>query len=90
VLKGAQTIIAAPDGRVVVNTHASSDLATAGSGDVLAGMITGLMARNMDVFEALCASVWLHGDCALRFGAGLVASDLIDVIPAALQALDVK
>ena len=87
VLKGAETVIAAPDGRLVVNRHASPVLATAGTGDVLAGMITGLLAQGMPGFEAACAAVWIHGDCALRFGPGLVASDLPDLIPAALQEL---
>lgn len=85
VLKGAQTIIAAPDGRLVVNAHASPYLATAGTGDVLAGMITGLMAQGMPVFEACCAAVWIHGDSSLKYGAGLVASDLVDLISAVLQ-----
>ncbi|MCB1562282.1 MAG: NAD(P)H-hydrate dehydratase [Alphaproteobacteria bacterium] len=87
VLKGADTVIAGPDGRCVVNTHASPALATAGSGDVLAGMITGLLAQGMAPFEASCAAVWIHGECALTFGSGLVASDLPDLIPAALQDL---
>ena len=85
VLKGPDTVIAHPDGRVVVNTHASADLATAGSGDVLAGLITGLMAQGMQGFEACCAAVWVQGDGALRFGRGLVASDLIEMIPEVLQ-----
>ena len=71
----------------MVNTHANSYLATAGSGDVLSGMITGLLAQGMQPFEAACAAVWIHGDCGLRFGAGLVASDLIDIIPKVLQDL---
>ena len=87
VLKGPATVIAAPDGRCVVNHHASGDLATAGTGDVLAGMITGLAAQNMPLFEACCAAVWIHGDGGLRIGPGLVASDLPDVIPHVLKAL---
>lgn len=87
VLKGADTVVAAPDGRCVVNRHASPTLATAGSGDVLSGMITGLMAQGMAPFEAACAAVWIHGDCALKFGPGLVASDLPDLIPAVLRDL---
>jgi len=87
VLKGAKTIIAAPDGRCVINKNASPSLATAGTGDVLAGMITGLVAQNMPIFEACCAAVWMHGQCANEFGAGLVASDLIDVIPRVLGDL---
>lgn len=85
VLKGAETVIAHPDGRVVVNVHASPYLATAGTGDVLAGLITGLLAQNVPAFEAACAAVWIHGDAALRYGPGLVASDLIDLIPKVLQ-----
>lgn len=85
VLKGTETIIAGPQGQISVNTHASSWLATAGSGDVLAGMITGLLAQKMPVFEACCAAVWIHGDCALRFGNYLVASDLPNLIPDSLN-----
>lgn len=85
VLKGAETVIAHPDGRCVVNTHASPYLATAGSGDVLAGMIAGLCAQGVAPYEAACAAVWMHGDAALKFGAGLVASDLIDFIPVSLK-----
>lgn len=87
VLKGSETIIAHPDGRCVVNKHASPVLATAGSGDVLAGMITGLLAQGMPPFEAACAAVWMHGDAALRFGEGLVASDIPEIIPEVLQNL---
>ncbi|MCF8495301.1 MAG: NAD(P)H-hydrate dehydratase [Alphaproteobacteria bacterium] len=87
VLKGAETVIAAPDGRVAVNGHASALLATAGTGDVLAGMITGLLAQGMEPFKAACASAWIHGDCALRFGPGLVAEDLPDLIPQTLRGL---
>ena len=85
VLKGAATVIAQPDGRIVVNRHASPYLASAGTGDVLAGLITGLLAQNMPAFEAACAAVWMHGDAALKHGPGLVASDLIDIIPKVLQ-----
>lgn len=86
-LKGAKTLIAGPDGRCVVNDHASPYLATAGSGDVLAGMIAGLIAAGMDPFDAACAATWIHGDAAIRFGPGLVASDLPEMIPAVLTAL---
>ncbi len=78
VLKGAETIIVAPDGRILLNDHASPYLATAGTGDVLAGMITGLLAQKMPIFEACAAAVWLHGEASLQIGAGLVASDLPD------------
>ena len=85
VLKGAETVIAHPEGRVVINAHSTPCLATAGTGDVLAGLITGLLAQGMPAFEASCAAVWLHGDAALKFGPGLVASDLINLIPRVLQ-----
>jgi len=81
VYKGADTVIAAPDGRVVVNALASSWLATAGSGDVLAGMCCGLLAGRMPAFEAACAAVWMHGAAALAFGPGLIAEDLPDLLP---------
>lgn len=87
VLKGAKTVIAHPDGRVAVNDHASPLLATAGSGDVLAGMILGLLAQGMPVFEAACAAVWIHGEAALRFGPGLVAPDIVEQIPGILREL---
>ena len=86
-LKGADTVIASPDGRVVVNTNAPASLATAGSGDVLAGMITGLLARGMPPFEAACAAVWIHGAAAKAFGPGLVASDLPGLVPCVFQDL---
>ena len=70
VLKGPATVIAAPDGRCVVNHHASAVLATAGTGDVLAGIITGLAAQHIPLFEACCAAVWIHGDGGLRVGQG--------------------
>lgn len=87
VLKGPQTVIAAPDGQVVVNPHAVPYLATAGSGDVLAGMIAGLSAQGMHPFIAACAAVWIHGEAGMRFGPGLVASDLPEMIPGVLVNL---
>jgi NAD(P)H-hydrate epimerase len=85
VLKGAETVIAAPDGSCVVNRHSSAVLATAGSGDILAGMITGLVAQGMPVFKACAAATWIHGECAIRFGKGLVAEDIIDMLPVVFQ-----
>jgi len=86
-LKGADTVIAAPGQRPVINRHASPALATAGSGDVLAGLLGGLLAQSVPVFDAACAAAWLHGDAGLRLGTGLVAEDLPGLLPQVLQAL---
>ena len=86
-LKGADTVVAAPDGRVAINTNAPPDLATAGSGDVLAGMILGLLAARMEPFEAACAASWIHGRIASGHGPGLIAEDLVHGISGVLGAL---
>lgn len=86
-LKGAQTIIASPDNRVIINDNAPPTLATAGAGDVLAGLITGLLAQCMPVFEATATAAWIHGEAARLFGDGLIADDLPAMIPQVLKTL---
>lgn len=91
--KGPDTVIAGPDGRCAINAavydRAAPWLATAGSGDVLAGFITGLLARGFSPFDAACTGAWLHVECARSFGPGLIAEDLPEELPKVFRSLGV-
>ena len=87
VLKGGDTVVAAPDGRAAIAENAPADLATAGSGDVLAGFCVASLAQGLPAFEAAAAAVWLHGEAGTEIGPGLIAEDLPDALPDVLYRL---
>ncbi|WP_454621937.1 NAD(P)H-hydrate dehydratase [Bradyrhizobium cenepequi] len=89
-LKGPDTVIASPDGRAAINTNAPPQLATGGTGDVLTGLIAGLLAQGVDPFHAAASAAWLHGEVANAVGLGLIAEDLPDALPGVLQRLKIR
>jgi hydroxyethylthiazole kinase-like uncharacterized protein yjeF len=86
-LKGPDTVVASPDGRAAIAANAPPWLATAGSGDVLAGIIGALLAQGVPAYEAACMGVWMHGEAGSEAGPGLIAEDLTEVLPAVFRRL---
>lgn len=86
-LKGPDTVVASPDGRAAISANAPPWLATAGSGDVLAGIIGALLAQGVPAYEAACIGVWMHGEAGSEAGPGLIAEDLTEVLPAVFRRL---
>jgi NAD(P)H-hydrate epimerase len=87
ILKGADTVVASPDGYGVIHSQGIPYLATAGSGDVLAGIVGGLMAQGMPTLDSACAGVWLHSQAGLMLGPGLISEDIIEALPKVYEAL---
>jgi NAD(P)H-hydrate epimerase len=86
-LKGNDTVIADPTGHAAINCNAPPDLASGGTGDVLAGLVSGLLAQGLDAFDAACAAAWLQGEAGQAAGPGLIAEDLIVGLPSVLRRL---